>query len=368
MPIFQRFLSWLHQHNYQRLRLVRIFSLALFLNLFFGLVFYLVERNVQPELDLADSIWWAMVTMTTVGYGDLSPQTEIGRFLIAYPCMLVGIAIIGYLLGMVAESVFDYISKRKRGLVQITREHHIIICNFPTLDKLKRLTAELKLHPAYEHSFFVIVSDTITKLPESLPADDFAFVYGNPTSEQVLHKANLMAAAGVFILAGDPFNSDADAITFAIASVVEQLRQEHHYPFKMVAELIHHENLCLLQRAKVDGIVTPEGLTDCLLAQEFLYPGIHEIITQIISNKIGSQFYILDTQLAGHKVADIQVAVLKHPANLQVIGIIKQGKTILNPAKNECIEEGNKLIMLAESRRDFSVIEKDILNSDSSLT
>ncbi len=355
----------MHQHNYLRLRLVQIFSLALTLNILFGLLFYLVERSAQPELDLLDSIWWSMVTMTTVGYGDLYPQTNIGRFLIAYPCMLFGIAIIGYLLGLAAESIFDHISKKKRGLVQITKENHIIICNFPNLNKLLRLTAELKLHPSYEHSFFVIVSDTITKLPESLPKNEFAFVYGNPTSETVLQKANLNAAAGVFILASDPFNSDADAITFAIASVLELIRQEHHYSYKVVAELIHQENFSLLQKAKVDGIVTPEGLTDCLLAQEFLYPGIHEIITQIISNKIGSQFYILDTKLAGHKVSDIQVAVLKHPANLQVIGIIKQGKTILNPAKEECIEEGNKLIMLAESRRDFSVIEQDILSSNS---
>ncbi len=367
MPIFQRLIAWLHRQNYLRLRLVQIFSLALALNLLFGLLFYLVERSAQPGLKLSDSIWWSMVTMTTVGYGDLYPQTDIGRFLIAYPCMLLGIAIIGYLLGMVAESVFDHISKKKRGLVQITKENHIIICNFANIDKLKRLTAELKLHPAYESSFFVIICDSISKLPATLPTNEFAFVYGNPTSEAVLQKANLKAAAGVFIFASNPLNSDADAITFAIASVVELLRQENHYSFKVVAELIHQENLTLLQKARVDGIVTPEGLTDCLLAQEFLYPGIHEIITQIISNKIGSQFYILDTKLAGHKVADIQVAVLKHPANLQVIGIIKQGKTILNPAKDECIEEDSKLIMLAESRRDFSVIEQDILKSNATL-
>ena len=364
MPIFQLLLTWLRQHSYLRLRLVRMFLLALSLNLFFGLLFYLTEREIQPELDLADSIWWAMVTMTTVGYGDLYPQTEVGRFLIAYPCMLLGIAIIGYLLGLAAESVFDHISKKKRGLVQILKENHIIICNFPNLDKLIRLTTELELHPAYKDSFFVIISDTITKLPESLPTDKFAFVYGNPTSEMVLQKANLKAAAGIFILACNPFNSDADSITFAIASVVEQLRSENHYSYKVVSELIHQENAQLLHKAKVDGIVTPEGLTDCLLAQEFLYPGIHEIITQIISNKIGSQFYILDTKLAGHKVADIQVAVLKHPANLQVIGIIKAGQTILNPAKNISIEEDDKLIMLAESRRDFKVIEQDILNSE----
>ncbi len=363
MPIFRYLRLLLRRHNYLRLRLVQMFSLVLFLNIFFGLLYFLVERHAQPGLDLLDSIWWAMVTMTTVGYGDLYPHTNIGRFLIAYPCMLVGIAIIGYFLGLAAESIFDHISNKKRGLVQITKENHIIICNFPSLDKLKRMTNELKLHPAYENAFFVLVSDNITTLPDNLPTDEFAFVSGNPNREKVLKKANIEAAAGVFILAGDPLNSDADSITFAIATVVELLRRENDYNYKVVAELIHKDNFNLLKKARVDGIVTPEGLTDCLLAQEFLYPGIHEIITQIVSNEIGSQFYILDTRLAGHKVADIQVTVLKHPANLQIIGIIKNGKTILNPAKNVIIDKGDKLIMLAEHRRDFSVIENDILST-----
>jgi voltage-gated potassium channel len=364
MPIYKYLITWFKRYNYLRLRLVRIFLLALFLNLIFGLLFFLAERGAQPELDLLDSIWWSMVTMTTVGYGDLYPQTDIGRFLIAYPCMLVGIAIIGYLLGLAAESIFDHISKKRRGLVQITRENHIIICNFPGLDKILRITAELKLHPAYENSFFVIVSDIITKLPEGLPTNEFAFVFGNPNREIALQKANIEAANGVFILASDPLNSDADSITFAIATVVELLRSEHQYHYKVVAELTRKENLNLLKKARVDGVVTPEGLADCLLAQEFLYPGIHEIITQIVSNEIGSQFYILDTRLAGYKVADVQVAVLKHPANLQIIGIIKEGKTILNPAKDVIINPDDKLIMLAEHRRDFSTIEDDILSSN----
>jgi len=366
MPIYKYLITWFKRYRYMRLRLFRIFLLALFLNLIFGLFFFLAERGAQPELDILDSIWWSMVTMTTVGYGDLYPQTEIGRFLIAYPCMLFGIAIIGYLLGLAAESIFDHISKKKRGLVQITRENHIIICNFPSIDKVIRITAELKLHPAYENAFFVIVSDTITKLPESLPAGKFAFVYGNPNLEATLRQANIQSAAGIFILATDLLNSDADSITFTIATVVGLLRSEHQYRYKVVAELSRKENFNLLKKARVDGIVTPEGLTDCLLAQEFLYPGIHEIITQIVSNEIGSQFYILDTRLAGHKVADIQVAVLKHPTNLQIIGIIKEGRTILNPAKDVIINPDDKLIMLAEHRRDFSSIEDDILSSGNS--
>jgi voltage-gated potassium channel len=363
VPIFQRLIRLLRLHHYFRLRLVQVFLLALALNIVFGALFYLTEHAVQPDLTIGDGIWWAMVTMTTVGYGDLSPQTCAGRFLVAYPCMLFGIAIIGYFLGLAAENLFERISKRKRGLVQIKLENHVIICNFTSIDKLQRITAELRLHPAWDETCFVIVCDSLKELPDELSPHEFKFVSGNPTSEEVLGRANLDQAAGVFILAHDPANSDVDAVTFAIASVIDNLRQTRNLNFKLVAELIHKENLGLLKKAHPDGIVTPEGLTDCLLAQEFLYPGIHEIITQIVSNEIGSQFYIFDTHLAGYRVADVQIAVLEHPTNLQVIGIIKQGKTILNPGKEVIIETGDRLIMLAESRRDFSAIEAEILKN-----
>jgi len=79
---------------------------------------------------------------------------------------------------------------------------------------------------------------------------------------------------------------------------------------------------------------------------------------------IGNQIYIFETRLRNHKVSDIQVAVLKHPASMQVIGIVKQEKQMLNPPKNMLIEKGDKLIMLAESAEDFRSIEDDVLKNN----
>ena len=47
-------------------------------------------------MDFFDAIWWSFVTTTTVGYGDISPSTNIGR-LIAAILMIIGIGLIGSL-------------------------------------------------------------------------------------------------------------------------------------------------------------------------------------------------------------------------------------------------------------------------------
>ena len=350
------------KHQVVSVKIFRAILLAISLNLLFGTAFYLVEGRASGELTLWDSIWWAMVTMTTVGYGDYYANTIIGRFFISYPCMLIGIGIIGYLVAAVAESVLEKGSRKRRGLMTISDRDHIVICHCPGPDKILQLVAELKAGKDYDRRSFVVVTDRFTEIPEEFQDRDIKFVKGDPTREDILIRANIAACAGIFILAVDPSDPASDAKTFAIGTIVQMMKKEKGLSAKVILELVSKENLKMLKRTHADGIVFSEGITDCLLVQEFLYPGVHDIIHQIISNTAGSQFYIVDTRLQGRKISDIQVAVLKHPANLQVIGIIKEEKQILNPPKTMVIDKGDKLIMLAESYKDLQSIEEDILS------
>jgi Trk K+ transport system NAD-binding subunit len=54
--------------------------------------------------------------------------------------------------------------------------------------------------------------------------------------------------------------------------------------------------------------------------------------------------------------------VLKHTANIQVIGLKSKGNIILTPSKTTLINEGDELIILAENRSDFMKIENEIMN------
>lgn len=63
--------------------------------------FQAAERGTQA-VSFADSLWWAITTMTTVGYGDVLPITQLGR-MIAAAVMVIGIGFIALLTGAVAE-------------------------------------------------------------------------------------------------------------------------------------------------------------------------------------------------------------------------------------------------------------------------
>ena len=75
-----------------------------------GTLMFMVEGNVKgtPFTDIPTSIYWAVVTMTTVGYGDIAPVTTIGRMLSAV-VMLMGYTILAVPTGIVsAQFVHDH--------------------------------------------------------------------------------------------------------------------------------------------------------------------------------------------------------------------------------------------------------------------
>src|SRR3954452_19424548 len=65
-----------------------------------GLLFSFIE----PDADWFDGIWWAIVTLTTVGYGDYSPESFLGRWLAAF-VMAGGIGSVAILTGILADAI-----------------------------------------------------------------------------------------------------------------------------------------------------------------------------------------------------------------------------------------------------------------------
>lgn len=341
--------KWFANCDQLGIKLVNALLAALALNLLFGSLFYWAEKGAQDGLTLVDSLWWAMVTMTTVGYGDLYATTWVGRFLVSYPCFIIGIGIIGYLLGVVAEGMIDRLSRKRKGLMTIKHTDHVLICNCPTEEKVRRIAAELRFHTP--ELPVVVVSDDLEETPAGFVEDKIDFVRGSPVVENTLRQANVTEASGIIVLARDPRDPACDAETYATGSIVEQLGDDAGRELKTVVELIDPRNERMMARARTDGMVMAEGLSDRLLVQELLTPGSQNVFAQLLTTTEGSEIYTLDAPRTGVSFVDLQIAVLRESEDVQLIGLVRDRESLLNPARSVELREGDRLIALARNRQ-----------------
>lgn len=106
-----------------------------------GYLFFEIEA--KPDLTWADALWWSLVTMTTVGYGDYFPQTLGGRYLVGVPTMIFGISVLGYLLSSVATYLLESKSKELKGMKQVKVEDHVLIVHFSDTHRVLQMVTEL---------------------------------------------------------------------------------------------------------------------------------------------------------------------------------------------------------------------------------
>ncbi len=356
MALFYRILRKIFR-NGSRNNLLRVLSITLALNIVFGLAFYFAEKDVQPGLTPVDAVWWAMVTMTTVGYGDLYAQTWVGRFVISYPCMIIGIGILGYLVGTIAEMILDYGSRKKKGLLKLKMNNHLIICNYPGEQKVLRVVEELRRGREFSGAHMILVSDVPEMLPESLSGQDIRFVKGSPAQLETLEKASIGQARGVFILAQNPADPASDTLSFAIATQVHLIEKEVKRDLRVVVELVSKDNYAMMRRSGADGIVSADGIMDALIAQEFLYPGLNNVFHEVLSNARGSQFYIVPNRFGEGLYGTLCRMALDSGRQLTIIGLKRGHKTIINPSVDLRVEKDDALIILSPDREQYEILE-----------
>jgi len=120
-------INFLTQALKNSVRKISIFLLTvLTITVILGSVMYLVEKRENGFSNIPESIYWAIVTITTVGYGDISPITPLGKF-VASVVMLIGYAIIAVPTGIITHDI-AMAAKHKRELPEscpgCSREGH----------------------------------------------------------------------------------------------------------------------------------------------------------------------------------------------------------------------------------------------------
>lgn len=130
-----------------------LFSIALFGS---SALLYLVENQAQPDhfSSIPATMWWSLITLTTIGYGDVVPITVVGKLLGAFTAMM-GIGSVALLTGVVATAFANQVSEREDVLkAEVIKALHDGVISGDEMEKIRQLQHNLGLSD--EHAVAMI--------------------------------------------------------------------------------------------------------------------------------------------------------------------------------------------------------------------
>lgn len=304
---------------------------------------YLIA-NFEPSISFAGGIWWSVVTLTTVGYGDISPTTAEGRIL-AVLIMFFGIGLLGVLSASLASMLINMRIRENKGMQTSKVSGHIIICEWN--HRAKTVLQELRTDSATLQRPIVLIADIDEK-----PVDDpeLIFIRG-VVNEESLGKANLAEADTIIILGDDSIEPTArDAKVVLTTLTVETINPEVY----SVVELADKANKLHCQRANADEIIIGSELNSHLIASAASDHGISQIVSELLSSRYGNELFSmqLPREFIDKTFLDVFIT-MKKEHNTTVFGVQKGkgGEVVSNPAGDCVLAEGDYLLVISKDRK-----------------
>ena len=302
---------------------------------------------IEPNVSLIDSLWWTVVTLTTVGYGDVTPQTIPGRF-IAFIDMLVGIGVLAILTAQVASFFVEIKITKDLGMHSYHFEKHIILCEWNYRAEI--IINELRLEPETQKTPIILIAD-IDRKPIK---DKYLFFVKGQVCDKTLHQANLEKAKTVIILGDSNLDyTSRDAKVVLSTLTIESINPQVY----TIVELLDEAHIQACKRARADEIIVSSKLSSHLISSATINHGISKVISDIVTYGYGSQLFkiaVPESEI-GNPFIDVFMR-MKQERQSTVIAIEegKTGETISNPSPDYQVAANDYLIYIASSDKSHS--------------
>ncbi|MED0935204.1 potassium channel protein [Bacillus mobilis] len=297
------------------------------------------------EISLFQAFWMTMITVLTVGYGDVVPVTQAGK---AFALLIipVGVGIVTYAIGVVAAMIVEgnlfHAVRRKKMDKQIAQlQNHIIVCG----------CGRVGLQVVYELQEKKIPFVVVDKDESILEKEKILYVHGDATEDEVLHHAGISKAAGlVAIVANDAENV---FITLTARGLNDAI--------KIVARAEKPETEDKLKRAGANKVINPSSMAGIHIAKGIANPlTVHYIDTVLYGVE---QSFVIEEIAVGEGSILASKSLLESDVRNQfdvtILAILRNGNVIHNPTGQEKLQEHDMIIVFGSVEK-LGQFEKEL--------
>ena len=251
--------------------------------------------------------WWAIVTMTTVGYGDFSPETPEGRMFAVF-IMFAGITLVSLLTASISSIFVAQKIREGKGLEKLNLSDHFILCGWNS-NANKIINSIQLLNHNQRKIDLVLINDLseeeITQLKTRFSKIKIHFVSGDFAQEETLHRASIVDSDTVIII---PNNLDNDQNSHDEKTIFATLTiKSIDASIRVVAYLLDRENLTHIKRAEADEVVVSDDFSLNILASHVIDPGVPQLSNQLINTSSDSRFIrkLIPQNFVGKKYGEL---------------------------------------------------------------
>jgi voltage-gated potassium channel len=239
--------------------------------------------------------------------------------------------------GAVVGFVIDFLLKEGQGMGAAGFRDHIVVCGWNTT--ARDLIEELKTD---EYDAKVVVLHEAERNPAG---EGVYFVRGDITAEEDLRRAGIPEAASAIVFPASP-NNEADMRSILCVMAIESIAPE----VRTVVEANNPAHVEHFRRARADEVLVTSTLASRLLARSALYPGLSELVTDLVSGGQGSELYriAIPENLCGLSVDDFS-AKLRSDHHATLLAVSRRGQVSTNPPTDFKMQPGDDAVVVAES-------------------
>ncbi len=291
---------------------------------------YVDSNDPTGKVGLLDAIYYTTVTLSTTGYGDITPASVSARLVNAF---VITPARIGFLVLLIGTTL-EVLASQGREQFRVARWRkqmfdHVVVIGYGTKG---RSAVELLLSNDIDKKKIVVVDPGSAAL-EDANADGLAVVAGDATRREVLRRAGVEQARQVII------TTDRDDSTVLSTLTVRQLNPDAY----IVAAVRESDNVELVKQSGADSVVTSSDAVGRLLGIASLSPTLGTVMEDLLT--YGEGLEVAERELLVSEVG-------KQPQQLpdQVIAVARDEKVFryFDPAVTQ-LARGDRLIVVRPS-------------------
>jgi voltage-gated potassium channel len=306
--------------------------------------YYSFDGREDPGITAGDALWYSVISITTIGYGDYSASTTGARIGTVVFIVLIGLTAFSIFFGLLIDWFTEMALMGERGMGKIHAKGHTIIVHFPSVARVEQLIREIQSERAGTGSReIVVISDRIDRFPLKIP--DVLFVKGSTLSESTYERACAMEAAKAIVLATSYDDPSSDAVVASAVSVLDSMKPDLH----IVAECMDDEHRKLFRAVRCDAIISGLRITGNLLVQEAQDPGISQTFDLITSNLEGDTLYSTEVGEATGLPSYPELLKSLMDRDVNVLAVVR-GNDTFTTFRDRVPATGDRLVYLAGRR------------------